>query len=63
MLILGMVLQCAGTLKFHFESGPVTADLTTTVVHRYKLLRNHVKTLHSGNSRLIKAHFENSGVK
>jgi len=31
------------------ESGPVTADLTTTVVHtdRYKLLPNDVKTLHS----------------
>jgi len=32
------VLQCAG--KWHIntrlESGPVTADLTTTVVHRYK---------------------------
>jgi len=25
------------------ESGPVTADLTTTVVHSYKLLMNDIK--------------------
>jgi len=26
-----MVLRCAGTFKTRLESGPVTADLTTTV--------------------------------
>jgi len=29
------------------ESGPVTADLTTTVVHSSKLLINGVKHVHS----------------
>jgi len=33
--------------KTRFESGPVTADLTTTVVHSYKLLINNVKSVHS----------------
>jgi len=33
-LIFGnMVLQCAGLLNPRFESGPVTTDLTTTVIH------------------------------
>jgi len=35
MFICGMV--------FRLESGPVTADLTTTVIHNYKLLINDVK--------------------
>jgi len=43
MLIYGMVLRCAGTLKIWLQSGPVTADLTTTVVHSSKLLINDVK--------------------
>jgi len=34
VFIYGMVLRCVG------ESGPVTKDLTTTVVHSYKLLIN-----------------------
>jgi len=39
MFICGMALRCAGNLKSCLESGPVTADLTTTtVVHSYKLL-------------------------
>jgi len=33
--------------KTRFESGPVTADLTTTVVHSYNLLINDVKPDHS----------------
>jgi len=32
MFISGMVIRCAGKLK-PGESGPVTADLTTTVVY------------------------------
>jgi len=44
MFICGMVLRCAGTIKARLESGPVTADLTTTVVHRCNLLMNDVKT-------------------
>jgi len=32
---------------FGLESGPVTADLTTTVVHSYKALKNDVKLIHS----------------
>jgi len=32
MFICGMVLWCAFALK-QLESGPVTVDLTTTVVH------------------------------
>jgi len=43
MFICGMVLRCAGTLK----PGPVTADLTTTVVHSSKLPINDVKPDHS----------------
>jgi len=39
-----MVLQCAGKLTTPLESGPVTTDLTTTVIHSYKLLINDVKT-------------------
>jgi len=38
----GMVLRCAGTLIIRLESGPVAADLTTTVVRSYKLLTNDV---------------------
>jgi len=34
-------------IKTWLESGPVTADLTTTVVHSYKLLINDVKPDHS----------------
>jgi len=34
----GMVLWCAGAIKSRLESGPVTADLTTTAIHSYKLL-------------------------
>jgi len=33
--------------KTWIESGPVTADLTTTVVHSSKLLINDVKPYHS----------------
>jgi len=33
--------------KTRLESGPVKADLTTTVVHTYKLLINDVKPVHS----------------
>jgi len=49
MFICGMVLRCAGTLKTRLESEPVTADLTTTVVHTrsYKLLINNIKPVHS----------------
>jgi len=28
------------------ESGPLTADLTTTVVHSFKLLRKDIKPVH-----------------
>jgi len=34
-------------IKTRLESGPFTADLTTTVVHRSKLLINDVKPDHS----------------
>jgi len=34
-------------LKTRLESGPVTADLTSTVVHSSKLLINDVKPDHS----------------
>jgi len=40
MFICGMVLRCADTFKTRLESGPVTADLTTTVLHSSKLLVN-----------------------
>jgi len=33
--------------KTRLESGPVTADLTTTVVHSYKLLINNDIPVHS----------------
>jgi len=36
-------------IKTGFESGPLTADLTTTVVHSYKSLINDVKPVHSLN--------------
>jgi len=32
----------AGHLKIRLESGPVTADMTTTVVYNYKLLINDI---------------------
>jgi len=39
------VLQCAGTLKSPLESRPVTADLTTAVIHySYKFLINDVNS-------------------
>jgi len=34
-------------IKTRLVSGPVTADLTTTVVHSYQLLINDVKSVHS----------------
>jgi len=34
-------------VKTRFESGPVKANLTTTVVHSNKLLINDVKPVHS----------------
>jgi len=45
MFVCGMVLRCAGTVKP--KSGPVTAGLTTTVVHSSKLLINDIKPVHS----------------
>jgi len=36
-----------GVIKTRLESGPVTADLTTTLVHSSKLLINDVKPDHS----------------
>jgi len=48
MVICGMVL-----LKIRLESGPVTADRTTIVVHSYKLLTNDVKHVHSLNKGLL----------
>jgi len=42
-----MAFQCAGTLKPRLESGPIAADLTTTVVYSYKLLEKDVKPNHS----------------
>jgi len=47
MFICGMVLRCAGTFNTRLKSRPVTADLTTTVVHSSKLLLNDVKPDHS----------------
>jgi len=41
MFISGMVL------KPGLSTGPVTADLTTIVVHRHKSLINDVKPVHS----------------
>jgi len=41
VFICGMTLRCAGNLKKNrLESGAVTADLTISVVHNYKLLIN-----------------------
>jgi len=34
-------------LNLRLESGPVTADMKTTVVHCYNLLINEVKPVHS----------------
>jgi len=55
MFICGMVLFCAGTFKTWLESGPVTADLTTTVihVHSYKLLINNVKPVLSHTIKIL----------
>jgi len=39
-----MVLHCAGPLKPQIESGPVTADLTTTVVYNYKAINHSLWT-------------------
>jgi len=47
MFICGMVFDGVISLKTRLESGPVTADLTTTVIHSYKLLINDVKPDHS----------------
>jgi len=48
VLICDTVLQCAGTLKMSFSlQGPVTADLTNSVVHSSKLLTNNVIPVHS----------------
>jgi len=33
-------------IKTRFESGPVTADMTTTVLHIYTLLINGFKPVH-----------------
>jgi len=46
MFICGIVLRCTDT-QTRFEPGPVTADLTTTVIHSYNLLVNNVKHVHS----------------
>jgi len=46
MLIFNMVLHCAGTLKkTSLSLDQVTADLTTTVIHSYKLLINDIQPL------------------
>jgi len=48
MFICGMVFRCVcWHIKTCLESGPVTADLTTTVVHSSKLLINDFKHVHS----------------
>jgi len=41
MFIFGMVLHCADT-KTWLKSGPVVADLTTTVVHSNKSMINDI---------------------
>jgi len=46
MFICGIVLRCAGTYT-RLGAGSVTAEMTTTVVHGYKLLINDVKPVHS----------------
>jgi len=44
MFICDMVLRYTGTLKpGQLKSGPVIADMTTTVVHRDKLLIKDAK--------------------
>jgi len=43
MFIYSMVLRCAGTLKTWIQSGPVTVEMTTTVVHSYNFLINCIK--------------------
>jgi len=53
LFICGIVIWCAGKLTHGFESGPVTADLTTTVVHSYKLLINEVKPVHTQLNNVI----------
>jgi len=40
MFICGMVLRCAAKLKL--ESGPVTADLITNVVHSFEMMINDI---------------------
>jgi len=47
MFICGMVLRVCWYLKTQLESGPVTTDLTTTVVHSYRLLINDIKHSHT----------------
>jgi len=48
IFICDMVLRCAGDLKPSLiESRPITAYLTTHVVHSYKLLIHDVKPVHS----------------
>jgi len=48
IFICGMVLRCAGVYKTRLESGPFTADLTTTDIHRHKERQTHSLT-HSNN--------------
>jgi len=57
MFICGMVLRCASTIKS--KAGPVTADLTITVIHSSKLLINDVKPDHSLNGLYL---FSNNTV-
>jgi len=40
-------------IKSQLESRPVTADLTTTILHRYKLLINDIKPVHLCNHSLF----------
>jgi len=47
MFICGMVLRCAGTFKNWFDSGSVTVERTTSIVHDYKLLMNDIKPVDS----------------
>jgi len=42
-----MALHCVGTYKTWLEYGPVTADLTTTVVYSHQLLLNNIKPIQS----------------
>jgi len=43
LILTNYVQQQNDGSEYPDESGPVTADLTTTVVHIYKLLINDVK--------------------